>query len=389
MAQQIASIGGDPQLALKAGTFAPGTVRLTRRPQHFSAKKILQIGDPTARGNSCDTTDDPIGCIETENLLVEDATAAEISSAVAGVAASSVAAASSAGTTATTAAASSVADVATSVAAVTSCPAPVTVTVMMTMAASSVIPISSVAAIATTAAAAASSVATVCSSSSSSVASAAGSSAAPASGDNVQTFTGALGGIPAPPVIFTAGAARPFAVDGTTDVNSGAAIQRSCSVQHNLCADAANAGTLAGGEAQCETQEAACNALIGTTKKMMTKRAALDFGSCSNPAIDFGIQSDRPGEDAFIAANQADFSHGSALNIGVITGFICQRLGSPCDAAADAIAACTAGQTAAAALTGQAAADAFNEALGLGSGTATANSTVASVASATSVVACA
>ena len=62
-----------------------------------------------------------------------------------------------------------------------------------------------------------------------------------------------------------------------------------------------------------------------------------------------------------------DFNHGSALNIGVIAGFICQRLGSPCNAAADAISACTAGQTAATGLTGQAAADAFNSALGLSS----------------------
>jgi hypothetical protein len=137
---------------------------------------------------------------------------------------------------------------------------------------------------------------------------------------------------------------------------------------------------LAGGESQCETQENSCNALIASKK--MIRRAALDFGSCSNPAIDFGQQSDRPNANAFIAANQADFNHGSALNIGVIAGFICQRLGSPCNAAADAIAACTAGQTAASALTGQAAADAFNAALGLGS-------SAAAVPAATSVVACA
>ncbi|KZT42639.1 hypothetical protein SISSUDRAFT_1069316 [Sistotremastrum suecicum HHB10207 ss-3] len=58
LAKQIASVGGDPQLALKSGTFAPGN-----------------IGDPTAKGNSCD---DAVGCIFTQNLLVEDATADEI-----------------------------------------------------------------------------------------------------------------------------------------------------------------------------------------------------------------------------------------------------------------------------------------------------------------------
>ena len=68
LAKQIASVGGDPQLALKSGTFAPGT-----------------IGDPTAKGNSCDDANDAQGCIFTQNLLVDDATAAEISAAVAGV----------------------------------------------------------------------------------------------------------------------------------------------------------------------------------------------------------------------------------------------------------------------------------------------------------------
>lgn len=68
-------------------------------------------------------------------------------------------------------------------------------------------------------------------------------------------------------MIFTAGAERPFAVDGSTFINSGAALQRSCSVQHNACADAANSGTLAGGESQCETQINECNAAIAATKK--------------------------------------------------------------------------------------------------------------------------
>lgn len=62
-------MGGNPQDALKAGTFAPGN-----------------LNDPTAKGNTCDTTNDPVGCIFTQNLLVEDATAAEINAAAAGVA---------------------------------------------------------------------------------------------------------------------------------------------------------------------------------------------------------------------------------------------------------------------------------------------------------------
>ncbi len=64
---QIAAVGGNPQDALKSGTFAPG-----------------QIGDPTGAGNTCDVADDATGCIFTQNLLVEDATADEIDAAVAG-----------------------------------------------------------------------------------------------------------------------------------------------------------------------------------------------------------------------------------------------------------------------------------------------------------------
>ncbi|KAI5123462.1 hypothetical protein M0805_008832 [Coniferiporia weirii] len=70
LAKQIASIGGDPQNALQAGTFAPGT-----------------IGDPTAKGNTCDDANDAEGCIFTQNLLVDDATADEINAVVAGISA--------------------------------------------------------------------------------------------------------------------------------------------------------------------------------------------------------------------------------------------------------------------------------------------------------------
>ena len=54
-----------------SGTFAPG-----------------EIGDPTAKGNSCDDANDQLGCIFTQNLLVEDATTDEINAAVAGISAS-------------------------------------------------------------------------------------------------------------------------------------------------------------------------------------------------------------------------------------------------------------------------------------------------------------
>lgn len=70
LAKQIKSVGGDPQLALKAGTFKPGDPT-----------------DTTGKGNSCDDANDAAGCIFSQNLIVEDATAAEIDAAVAGTAA--------------------------------------------------------------------------------------------------------------------------------------------------------------------------------------------------------------------------------------------------------------------------------------------------------------
>jgi hypothetical protein len=73
LAKQLASIGADPQEALLSGTFAPGN-----------------LDDTTGKGNTCDTQNDPDGgCIFSQNLLVDDATAAEISAAVAGIASGS------------------------------------------------------------------------------------------------------------------------------------------------------------------------------------------------------------------------------------------------------------------------------------------------------------
>ncbi|THH20544.1 hypothetical protein EW146_g821 [Bondarzewia mesenterica] len=78
LATQIVSIGGDPQLALQSGTFAPG-----------------DINDTTGKGNTCDDANDVEGCIFTQNLLVDDATADEINAAVAGVSSSSAVAVTS------------------------------------------------------------------------------------------------------------------------------------------------------------------------------------------------------------------------------------------------------------------------------------------------------
>lgn len=220
-----------------------------------------------------------------------------------------------------------------------------------------------------------------------------GSAPSTASGNNVQTFTGSLGG-PAPPVVSGTGN-RPFSVNGNTFVNIGAALGRSCDIQHNACADAANSGQLSGGVGQCDDQNTQCkaaasgasntnasntsttsdnasssgsnNADSGNTGNGNAGSSAAtgDFGSCSDPSIKFANGLDGRTEPAFAPVNEADFNHGSALNIKVISDFICDRLNSSCKASAEVVSICQSASAAASQLTGQAAADAFNKALGV------------------------
>lgn len=77
--------------------------------------------------------------------------------------------------------------------------------------------------------------------------------AAAGAGNNVQTFAGDLGGA-APPVIEDDASDRPFSVNGATFLNKAAALQRSCAVQHNACAAAANGGDADFAVADCDTQ---------------------------------------------------------------------------------------------------------------------------------------
>jgi hypothetical protein len=122
-------------------------------------------------------------------------------------------------------------------------------------------------------------------------------------------------------------------------------ISNSSQVQHNACANAVNSGALAASVGDCGEQEDACNA--SASAKAKSKRQSLDFGDCSNPSIVFEEGLDDRTQAAFIASNQDDFNHGSALNIGVIAGFVCQQLESSCKAPEETIAACTTAQSAA------------------------------------------
>ncbi|KAI0368667.1 hypothetical protein BV20DRAFT_980618 [Pilatotrama ljubarskyi] len=121
---------------------------------------------------------------------------------------------------------------------------------------------SSDAAATTTAAAAATSSASAAATSTSAAAAAAATSAAASSSSgNLQTFTGALGGVTAPAV--TANADGSFQVEGNSsfkDLNN--ALTRSCDVQHNQCANAANASGNKGDltVAACGDQQQQCDA---------------------------------------------------------------------------------------------------------------------------------
>ncbi|EED15659.1 conserved hypothetical protein [Talaromyces stipitatus ATCC 10500] len=93
--------------------------------------------------------------------------------------------------------------------------------------------------------------------------------------------------------------------------------------------------------------------------------SSLDLGSCKNasPFIKFGAGFDGRKENSFEPADKATFNHGSALNIGVVANFICDRLNDPCKASQTTLDTCKSAASAASKLSGQAAADAFNKAL--------------------------
>ncbi|KAK1715420.1 hypothetical protein BDP67DRAFT_588250 [Colletotrichum lupini] len=317
LAKQLSAIGADPQLALDAGTFEPG-----------------DVNDNTGAGNTCDDANDTEGCIFSQNLIVKDATPEEIDAAVAGGAGNAKSGRANSTGKAGRSRNKSVLS------------------------------------------------RTILSQRDIEGTSASASEMTPTGTTNVQTFTGTLGG-PAPPVTSDPSADKPFSVNGATFLNAGAALQRSCAVQHNACANAANSGSGDISVSDCDTQEDDCLAASSQTKlrrasglnargarrmriattALLKGRQAFEFGECQDPSIEFAEGLDGRKEASFAPAG--DFEHGSALNIGVISGFICGQLESRCQADEAAVAACQQGEAASKGLKGQAAADAFNSALGL------------------------
>ncbi|KAJ3915894.1 hypothetical protein F5877DRAFT_47689, partial [Lentinula edodes] len=81
---------------------------------------------------------------------------------------------------------------------------------------------------------------------------------------NLQTFDGALGNIPAPPV-FDTGTGE-FLVEGNSSFDDKQnALTRSCDVQHNDCGNAANADhDISFTVNDCDAQEAQCKAIAGS-----------------------------------------------------------------------------------------------------------------------------
>lgn len=86
-------------------------------------------------------------------------------------------------------------------------------------------------------------------------------SAGSSTGSNVQVFTGSLGG--APPAVIQSSGSRPFSVNGDTFVGVKAALGRSCDVQHNACAQAANSGSIDATVGDCDQQNTECHSANG------------------------------------------------------------------------------------------------------------------------------
>ncbi|EXF81273.1 hypothetical protein CFIO01_07793 [Colletotrichum fioriniae PJ7] len=346
LAKQLSAIGADPQLALDAGTFEPG-----------------DVNDNTGAGNTCDDANDTEGCIFSQNLIVKDATPEEIDAAAAGGAGGAAAG------NATSAAANS-----------TGAAKGSRNRSFLSRAILSQRDVEGTSA--STSEKTRRQSKNKNNNRNNANANNNGTADAATGTTDVQTFTGTLGG-PAPPVTSDPSAEKPFSVNGATFLNAGAALQRSCAVQHNACANAANSGSEDISVSDCDAQEDDCLAASSQTKlrrasglnargarrmriattALLKGRQAFEFGECQDPSIEFAEGLDGRKEASFAPAG--DFEHGSALNIGVISGFICGQLESRCQADEAAVAACQQGEAASKGLKGQAAADAFNSALGL------------------------
>ncbi|KAJ4347219.1 uncharacterized protein N0V89_011158 [Didymosphaeria variabile] len=251
LAAQIGAIGGDPTLANEASTFAPG-----------------EIGDATAKGNTCDDDADDAGCINTLGLRVDDLTEEEALAAAQGGAGAGNAAA--------------------------------------------------------------------------------GNGTAAADSENANKDSGNA---------------------DDSDAGAAACLAAGNADSGNATDNAGDAGNADSGNASNDAGNASADAgnAANATADAGAAAGAAAFGSCSDPTITFSqAPSDGRQEAAFEATDLTNFPHGSALGIGVISSFICDQLVNKCKAEQAAVDSCDQADAAvkASGLSGQAAADSFNQALG-------------------------
>ena len=131
-----------------------------------------------------------------------------------------------------------------------------------------------------------------------------------------------------------------------------------------LGVDSAAAAAPAAGVSSSSSSSSSAPAAAASSSSSTTGAANADFGTCTDPSIKFAAGLDGRKENAFAPVNTKDFNHGSALNIGVIADFICGQLQSKCKAGADVVSRCQSASVKAKGLSGQAAADGFNEGVG-------------------------
>lgn len=376
LAKQLASIGSDPQQAIDSGTFAPG-----------------QIGDPTGKGHTCDDANDPVGCIFTQNLLVPDVTADEINAAVGGSSASSKASGSSASSTKSSTGAKATDTTSGS----TGKQAVVTVTKTVSVCAATSTSSPQVTKVTTTAKA----IATSASSTSTSSSTEFGSCPPPliSASTTFSDHQGLLAFEPTDETHYSHGSALDLGIIEQFVCDT---LLNKCGLKqndpgHQLCLQAQQevgggkgdasladkwnkvfgvtttfgktlGSTSSGSSSAAATTTASSTGAASTGSTTSTSASstnvAVDLGSCSNPEIEFGKSFDGRTENAFEITKQISFNHGSADNIAVLTGFICQQLSSACKAPQATLNICSQAQKAAGAVTGGKSADVWNSFFG-------------------------
>lgn len=101
---------------------------------------------------------------------------------------------------------------------------------------------------------------------------------------NLQAFSGALGGVRASAITNSGDPQRPFGVDGDTFPDFKTAANRACDNQFNQCADAANSKTGNFAVGDCDRQTVQCKAFAEQTPDATFPAPAL---VSSNAEFDF------------------------------------------------------------------------------------------------------